>query len=224
MSDARVIGLVGLKQHGKDTAADILVKDKGYVKAAFAERLKTICMENFSLTYEQVYGDEKETPDPRWVDKNGEPRTARFILQWLGTQGFRTVDPDFWVKYFFANIYEEGLQYVVCDVRFPNELDAIMEQGGRIWVVDMPQKPVEQNRWRQFKDWLFRRGAFHASEKMARALVTQGRRGELDPGQVYVPFVWGQPGDNRTIVLKAFEETLRTYVDVPQVRPLRSVK
>lgn len=217
-----VIGLVGLKQHGKDTAADILIKEHGFKKGAFAKLLKEICMEHFDLSWDQVYGDQKEVPDPRWTDARGRPRTPRFILQFMGTQGFRAVDPDFWVKTFYAT-HNENDRYVMCDVRFQNELDAVLERGGKIWVVDMRTpaggvKPEELSIWARFKYWITRTGPYHASERMARKLVSLGRKGKLDPGFVYVPFVYGDRSQNLPVVLKAWHETTRPIRSASHLR------
>jgi hypothetical protein len=204
----KLLGLVGLKQHGKDTAADILVKRYGFSKKAFADLLKRICMEQFDLSHEQVYGDLKEVPDERWRDAKGNPRTPRFILQWLGSEGFRTIDPDFWVKAMLRDIPSNG-KTVVCDVRFLNEAEAIIERGGEIWVVDMPGKPSSSS----WKDYLLRRGAYHQSETFARKLVNAGRRGKFsytlkDFGVLrtvsYVPFEYGEPEFNETVVETAW--------------------
>lgn len=204
-----VIGLVGLKQHGKDTAADILVKEYGFKKGAFAKLLKNICMEHFGLSQEQVYGSRKEVPDERWRDSKGNARTPRFILQHLGTQGFRDIDPDYWVKAFFRS-YSDGEKYVVCDVRFPNELEAIISRGGKIWVVDMPGKPNDELSFLgRLLSWLLKLGPYHQSETMARRLTKLGRKGKLDPGLVYVPFSYGERHKNFPTVQKAWHETSR---------------
>lgn len=215
-----VIGLVGLKQHGKDTAADILVSEYGFKKGAFAELLKSICMEHFRLSREQVYGDKKEVPDHRWLDANGNPRTPRFILQHLGTQGFRTVDPDFWVKAFFAK-YKSDEKYVMCDVRFPNELEAVVSRGGKIWIVDMPGKPDKMPLSERFVSWLLRRGPYHKSEHLARKLTKLGRRGRLDPGLVYVPFVYGDRHQNFPTVQKAWSDTNRPIQQAAHLKLVR---
>jgi hypothetical protein len=207
MKEVRLIGLIGLKQHGKDTVADILVEKNGFVKEAFAGRLKQICMENFDLSPAQVHGEFKEMPDPRWKSASGEPRTARFILQFMGTQAFRKVDPDFWVKYFFAHTYDEERMYVISDVRFPNEMDAIQKRGGDCWVVDMPNKPQRLTLWQKLRHWVLRTGPYHASEKMAWELVRKGRKGRLPHNIPYVDLLYGHPHANPRAVDRAWQQS-----------------
>ena len=74
----RIIGLVGYgTAHdgsfrstagvGKDTVADILIRDKGYVKAAFADPIKHAARFLFGLDKEEAWGrDKKEVPMADW--------------------------------------------------------------------------------------------------------------------------------------------------------------
>ena len=56
----KVILLTGRAGCGKDTTADMLVRDLGYVKYSFAKPLKTLTRDLFGFTEIQVYGSEKE--------------------------------------------------------------------------------------------------------------------------------------------------------------------
>ena len=53
------IGLLGQKGSGKDTLADYLVNNKGFVKYSFATPVKNISKILFNLSYEQLYGNLK---------------------------------------------------------------------------------------------------------------------------------------------------------------------
>lgn len=57
--------------------------------------------------------------------------TRRRVLQYVGTEGFRALDPDHWVKRAMADV-GPGELVVFTDVRFPNEADAIRAAGGII--------------------------------------------------------------------------------------------
>lgn len=130
-----MIGFVGKKSSGKDTAGDYLVKKYNFEKQSFANPLKRCCKEMFSLTDEQLNDPIlKETPDPRWFGA-----TPRQILQYVGTDLLRNQ-----LKNIIPNIgenvhinafklwYENNKhkKIVLCDVRFLNEANMIKENGG----------------------------------------------------------------------------------------------
>ena len=130
-----IVGLTGRAGSGKDSVGAILCKEYGARSLSFAAPLKRLCMDQFGLTHEQVNTLEgKETPDPRWISAEGKARTPREILQLVGTEGFRAVDPSFWVKRAMAEamlLVRDGAPVVVfTDVRFPNECAAIRDAGG----------------------------------------------------------------------------------------------
>lgn len=59
--------------------------------------------------------------------------TFREVLQYAGTELLRACDPDFHVKVTLKEIQEKPNQrYVMDDVRFPNELDAVRQAGGTV--------------------------------------------------------------------------------------------
>jgi dephospho-CoA kinase len=118
-----IVGLIGKKGHGKDTFADYLVKEYGFVKLSFAEPLKRVCKELFLLTDRQLYDcHEKEKVDERWG------KSPRQLMQIIGTDILRKYyDEDIWVNLLLKNM-EQNLNknIVICDIRHPNELDAVM--------------------------------------------------------------------------------------------------
>ena len=61
-----LIGIIGKKYSGKDTAADYLVTNHNFTKMAFADPVKKITKELFNFNNEQLYGNLKETVDERW--------------------------------------------------------------------------------------------------------------------------------------------------------------
>ena len=70
----------------------------------------------------------KITPDGR-IDKARD----RALLQFLGTDYFRKIDPDWWTKKFAVttrNKMKLGADIVVDDCRFPNERAIVREMGG----------------------------------------------------------------------------------------------
>lgn len=113
-----IVGVCGRAGSGKDTIADILVRNHGFVKVAFADPLKRVCRDIFDFSYEQLWGpsERRNEQDTRYLRKRGRifseavndfesfsPRdeylTPRFALQQLGTEWGRNCYSDIWVEY-----------------------------------------------------------------------------------------------------------------------------
>ena len=63
--------------------------------------------------------------------------TNREFLQYFGTEVGRNIDKDLWIK---ALMYSYGRDkeshWIIPDVRFPNEADAIRNAGGVLWKIE----------------------------------------------------------------------------------------
>jgi len=122
-----IVGLLGLAGVGKDTVADFMVKNHGFVKVAIADPLKRICKDVFDFSDEQLWGpsEMRNAPDPRYVrmakgalgttitDWNEELQTMntkpspeediyltpRYALQQLGSEWGRSCHKDIWGTY-----------------------------------------------------------------------------------------------------------------------------
>jgi hypothetical protein len=79
----------------------------------------------------------REQVDPWWADRLNMPHlTPRWVLQYWGTevcrQGFHD---DIWIAALESRLARRADHTVISDVRFPNEVKAIREQGGKIvWI------------------------------------------------------------------------------------------
>lgn len=106
-----IVGISGQARAGKDTTADYLVKKHGFVKVGLADPMKRFCKEVFDFTDAQLYGDERDDPDYRYLQKsewrtNGEgvPEkketylTPRYALQTLGTEWGRDCYDNIWIE------------------------------------------------------------------------------------------------------------------------------
>ena len=98
----KIIGICGRKRHGKDTVGNFLQLEGRYTPLAFADPIKRIAMDLYGFTYEQVYGLEKEIPDPRW-----DGLTPRHALQQIGTEMARGIHKETWIRY-GLNIIEQA--------------------------------------------------------------------------------------------------------------------
>lgn len=125
-----LIGLCGKKGSGKTYIANHMHQEYGANICRFADTLKSM-MKVMGLSDREINGDLKEVPC-----KILSGKTPRYAQQTLGTEwGRDLIDENIWV-----NIgINKALQYdgiaIFDDVRFPNEIKAIHENGGVVaWV------------------------------------------------------------------------------------------
>jgi hypothetical protein len=139
-----VVGISGYAGAGKDTVADILVRDYGFTKMAFADPIKAMvkdldpmvgwgsycCKDCFNDEPEAMYLSDLYSYG--WTDqmiKDSEyGDEVRRIWQRFGTEVHRADSEDYWVEKALERMYDSGHERIVLpDVRFPNEADAIYE-------------------------------------------------------------------------------------------------
>lgn len=129
----KLIAFCGNKCHGKTTAAKYVSGKFGHERISFASELKNISAALFGLNHEQLYGSEKETPDP-----NNFGLTPRTILQRLGTDVFRdsfsSHFPEHGSPWIFStrrHIENNPCKcFVIDDCRFQDELEMVKSMGG----------------------------------------------------------------------------------------------
>lgn len=122
-----LIGLVGKKGSGKDTAADFLVNKYQFEKKAFADPLKLVVQHLFLLEKDDLHDPvKKEKVDSRWG------LSPRQMMQMVGTDMVRTsLGEDFWLKHMgFSFASSSSRHLVVSDVRFENEAQWVRHNLG----------------------------------------------------------------------------------------------
>ena len=154
-----ISAISGKARSGKNQFAEYLIEclkerhQRDFKEVAFATQLKTMCKNHFKLTYDQLWGDDKEKPDIRYFhpDRQGIPPyclgnredgkgleyieerkfwTPREIMQELG--GFyRRIDYNFWVtaldKYLKKEVIKDA---IITDVRHVNECEYVKKNQG----------------------------------------------------------------------------------------------
>lgn len=117
-----VIGISGPKGSGKSEVAKYLVSECGFERTAFADPIKQMLMTGFGLTREQLYGSEKEIPTDKLCG-----RTPRHAMNTMGTEwGREMIHKDLWLNRWAEGLRDRGEgRFVIEDVRFPNEMDAV---------------------------------------------------------------------------------------------------
>ena len=137
-----VVGICGLIGHGKGTVGDVLL-EQGYQRLSFADKLKDAVAVMFDWDRDMLEGitDEsrawREQPNEFWSNETGSDITPRLVLQLFGTDCMRNGFYDgVWVSMVKKTILENpGVNYVVPDVRFPNEIQMVQSVGGQVWQV-----------------------------------------------------------------------------------------
>ena len=134
---SKIIGLTGKARAGKDTVAEILNSHFALEAYSFADPLKKASEHLFGLTHREAFGlggYDREEVDPFWG------MSVREMQQKLGTECMRDVFcKDFWVKSLERLLESQGeREYVVSDVRFQNEADFVIAQGGVIIEIVRP--------------------------------------------------------------------------------------
>lgn len=157
----KIIGLTGPAGCGKSTVADILSMDDGFgfIEESFARPLREFVASVCCWSFENVERT-KEERTPKLCN-----RSPREVMQLMGTEFARNmIGPDIWIRALesriqrmqnFVDTYDPRvtpvaewwspklasghLQFVVSDVRFPNEATWVREHG-ELWHLTRPGK------------------------------------------------------------------------------------
>lgn len=136
-----IIAFAGRKQSGKSSGAEFLKKEYykifkhdseyEYQVYSFADMLKKVCVEILGLDPRQCYGEDEyknQLVNCRW---NGKQLSAREVMQIIGTEWFRTMQPNVWADATIRKIQKDRPDLsIIDDCRFPNEVEAIKKAGG----------------------------------------------------------------------------------------------
>ena len=146
-----IVGLVGFIGSGKGTAGELL-NELGFTSKSFAGPVKDVAASMFGWERALLEGDTdysrnfRETPCPFWSKKMGKPFTPREALQKIGTEVGRNIfHSNLWVDK-LENSLDNDKHYVITDVRFPNEIDWIHDQGGVVIEIQRGKNPFWYNK------------------------------------------------------------------------------
>jgi hypothetical protein len=145
---------------GKDLIANVMAEEYDFVKMSLADEIKRIAKRLWDFPDDALWGPShlRNEPDERYPYKGsgklqGEYLTPRFVLQTIGTEVGRLIDPTVWVRnvlndatellryggsYTSRGGYKQSSQKPPCGVvipdgRFMNEVDAVRDAGGEAW-------------------------------------------------------------------------------------------
>lgn len=147
---AEIIGLAGVAQSGKDTCAGILA-EFGYERLAFADILRQ-SVYNLNCKVDSVLVEvddqclsgatirdfrvQEIVDDIGWDRAKVKFTEVRELLQRMGTEvGRELYGENFWVEKVMQQMKPDR-EYVITDARFPNEVQAIHDLGGRVYRIE----------------------------------------------------------------------------------------
>lgn len=134
-----LVALTGKAGSGKTTVANYLLKHGFKYKYSFADGVKEVARKYF-----------------------GMKKKDRRLLQQIGTEHFRTIDKDVWIKYVWSDVALNilcGDALVIDDLRFSNEAKACREAGFVLIKLERPD----------YTDW---EAEGHASETVLEQIRT----------------------------------------------------
>ncbi|WP_330478670.1 hypothetical protein OG301_26695 [Streptomyces platensis] len=141
------VALTGLSRSGKDSVAARLVEHHGYVRVAFADRLKEAALKADPIIHQT-------TGAAGWVDqrlsdivrlygweaaKDLFPEVRRFLQEY--GQTVREIGPYFWIQAATPAVqaaWDDGRPVVFTDVRYLNEAETLEVWGFDIVRVTRP--------------------------------------------------------------------------------------
>jgi hypothetical protein len=127
-----VIGIAGGAGTGKDYLVKHFLEPHGFKGAGFADHFKVELIGKGEMTWEEAF-----VTKPKW---------ARDRLQARGTKEGREVyGENIWVDTLFADLRRIEMRYglarfVVTDCRFPNEVEGVRAQGGKVYLIYAPER------------------------------------------------------------------------------------
>lgn len=167
-----IIGLSGHIKCGKSTAAKLiqLETNNTFIEKYFAYKLKFIAS---YLTGEPISNFETQEGKDGYLEEWG--MTRRKMLQELGTKSLRNnFHDEVWIKGLFADYKPQCKNYcarmkqaddascsceqdcdcmpnwIISDVRFPNEADAIKNRGGQLLRINRPPELIYPHHWNRY--------------------------------------------------------------------------
>lgn len=164
------LALSGWRGSGKDTAAEYLVKEHGFIRVSFADALKELVAQQYDIPLEYMHEpSKKELPLHQYPVIPGDPfgLTIHDLLTSELSSGYwtpralcilegstkRSVYSNYWVRTVVQQIMQDPTRnYVISDMRYQTEADTLKLLlpniiTGRVvrWCTVDTQDPSERN-------------------------------------------------------------------------------
>jgi uncharacterized protein (DUF2132 family) len=131
-----IIGLSGYAQSGKDTVAQILVDQYGFERIAFADAIRELSSE-INPHIEKGIRLNEFVDEYGWDVAKQKPEIREF-LQKLGVGCRKVINESVWISVAMNKMNNYKKNFVITDVRFKNEVTAVVQMGGAVWRVNRP--------------------------------------------------------------------------------------
>ena len=197
-----LVAVHGRRRSGKGTIAEYLVSRHGFRTIKFAEPLKEMLCKLLllvgvpeDLIERCIEGDLKECP----VGLLGG-RSTRFAMQSIGTEWRDLIITDLWLSIAVRRVRDlvaAGIPVVIDDLRFPFEMEHLVAEDARLWMVtnsradaiaSAPPSPDDMLR-------LARGSSFDFTQVMAREMVAVLLRFCSVPEAMVFPCIDGELRD-----------------------------
>lgn len=156
-----IVGFGHRAQVGKDTAGAWLV-EHGWERLAFADLVRDVLYQMDPVVdpvSTEYYFTLKAMVDTMGWEMAKNNTEVRGLLQKLG-HGLREIlDPDVWCRPIIKraeDLDEDGINVVITDVRYLNEVMGIRLAGGRVYRVDRAVQSLRhagEEQLDEFQDW-----------------------------------------------------------------------
>lgn len=136
------LGIIGKRQSGKSTLSAALVNE-GWCRLSFADPFKTACVDAVNAIISMVPHTGRSVSESPFTREELESNKEAFrpFLQWVGTELGKEYfgRPNIWTDILLEQVHRgECENYVVDDVRFPEEVEALIKNGFYIVKVERP--------------------------------------------------------------------------------------
>lgn len=130
----KIIAFAGVQGSGKDYRCQQLLKQGNYKKMAFADALRKIAFTSLGVSLDKGSNNYEWMKAHNCINTTFEDSTNvtinfRKFLEYMGTEGIRSYDNDFWCKCLVKDIddTDENLNICISDLRFYNEYKYLKE-------------------------------------------------------------------------------------------------
>ena len=141
-----IVGLGHQARVGKDTAANFLVERHGFKRLAFADTLKQVLYDInpiVSSPPRRLVRVQDIVEERGWEDAKNMFEVRR-LLQDLGMAARDHIGVNSWVNAVLRQVDIYG-DYVITDVRFPNEFDALWNKQAHLIRITRPDSQRHGN-------------------------------------------------------------------------------
>lgn len=145
-----IIGLTGRMQSGKTTFANIAEEVSGFKRVSFAGKLREELIDRGVDAFAEkddiisCKGLVEIYPYLKADELRNYTCTLRRILQLWGTEYRRRQNPNYWIEALFLSLDPEQ-DYIIDDVRFPNEADMVYTLGGFNILLTHPRSTINNH-------------------------------------------------------------------------------